>query len=370
MDAKKLRIALVAPLHDTVPPKKYGGTERVLYFLAEELISLGHSVTLYGAGGSLTSAQFVECWPGTFRETGVGYDEDNVEGADTAQLFRVFSNLSSYDVVHIHHGTYPFHAAIFKNMDPGPFIWTEHGQVHVEDKPSILSALTACNIGMIAISQSQKDSLPDINWLGVVHNGIPASLFTTIPPANPPASASGYVAFLGRITPDKGIIPAVQIAAAAGLKLRVAAKIDNIFEGFYESSVKPLFERFAVDFMGEITDDQKGAFLGNAIALIFSTECLEPFGLVMIEAMACGTPVVAYDRGAVREILEHGKTGFIVDTEAEAVESLRRVPSLDRMQIRKTFEQRFTSRNMAQNYVQIYKRFAEGAQKTIVTNRS
>ena len=215
--------------------------------------------------------------------------------------------------------------------------------------------MSAANIGMIAISQAQRNSLPGINWLGIVHNGIPAGLFSPVLSVDMPK----YVASLGRITPDKGIIAAIRIAAAAGLKLKVAAKIDNIFEAYYESAVKPLFDRYEVDFIGEIGDDQKGDFLGHASALVFPTECIEPFGLVMIEAMACGTPVVAYDRGAVREVLEHGKTGFVVETEEEAIQALHRAGDLDRLQIRKSFERRFTSRTMAQGYVQIYRGLAK-----------
>ena len=239
-------------------------------------------------------------------------------------------------------------------MDSGPYLWTEHGNVHVLDKPEIFKALGTSGIAMIAISQSQRDSFPEGKWIAVVQNGIPAALLS------PPASNCNhpYLAFLGRVAPDKGVPAAVRISVGAGLKLKVAAKIDDIFEEYYDSEVEPLFDRHNVEFVGEIGDHLKSDFLGNAVALVFPIQWLEPFGLVMIEAMACGTPVIAFNRGAVSEVLEHGKTGFIVDTEVQAVEALQNVGRLDRKLIRKTFEQRFTAEIMARNYVEVYERFA------------
>ena len=355
-----MRIALVAPLHETVPPKGYGGTERILYFLVEGLVSLGHSVTLYSAGSSRTSATLVESWPTSFRERPLGLHEELI--ISTQQCYRIVSDRSQFDIIHIHHGTWPLHTEVF--TEPGPYIWTDHGPVDVENKAEILSQLhSQANIAVIAISESQRSHEPDIPWLATIHHGLPVNA----DPArwdpyilSPVAGAvQDYVAFLGRIVPEKGVDVAVRIAISAGRKLKVAAKIDSIFQAYYETNIRPLFEAHQVEFMGEIAEIEKGTLLSGAVALLFPILWEEPFGLVIVEAMACGTPVIAFDRGAVREIIDDGVTGFIVTSEEEAIERLQSIEELDRDCIKDTFHRRFSARVMVDRHVAAYRKVIE-----------
>jgi glycosyltransferase involved in cell wall biosynthesis len=343
-----MRIALVAPLFEHVPPRNYGGTERVVYFIVEELIRLGHSVTLYATRGSQTSAELVECSPGTFRDMGIGTGEEECIDPYTAQLKLAFSGIQEHDIVHVHHGTYPFHIAALEDIKTMPVVWTDHNAVHNDGKPAIFDSLAKLGIGLTALSDSHRGTVPGANWLDTVHHGLPANMLT------PSGVKPTYLAFLGRISPEKGITTAVRISEAGGFELKVAAKVDKVNLDFYQEEVKPLFEQSNVDFIGEISETEKGPFLSGAIALIFPISWQEPFGLVMIEAMACGCPVIAFRMGSVAEIIEDGVTGFVVDTEEEAIEALGRIESLDRKLIRQRFEERFTSTTMAKKYVGIY----------------
>lgn len=345
-----MRIAIVAPLFELVPPRQYGGTERVVYYIVEELVRLGHTVTLYATSGSKTSGQLIECWNGTFREHGIGSGAEDTRDAYTAQLKLAMLGIETHDIVHIHHGTYPYHPTVLESIRTVPIIWTDHNAVHNDDKPRILKSLAKLEIGVTALSESHRSTVPDAKWLATIHHGLPANLLTPI------RVTPSYLAFLGRISPEKGITTAVRISEAAGFELKVAAKVDKIDQAFYENEVKPLFAASKVDFIGEISEAEKSPFLSGAIALIFPICWLEPFGLVMIEAMACGCPVIAFRIGSVPEIVEDGVTGFVVDTEAEAVEALRHIRKLDRTRIRQRFEERFTSTIMAKKYVDVYER--------------
>lgn len=351
----KLRIAVVGPLYYTIPPPKYGGTERVVAYLVQELIALGHSVTLYAASGCTTDARLVECVPTTLDAAGIPGTIPAMQSPYTLQLKRVLEDVTKFDVVSIHHGVLPFHSEIFTK--PGPFVWTEHTEMHVEAKGQTLQKVhDNANAGITSISNSQRDILTGENyWLATIYNGIPKYLMAPIANSKPT-----YLAFLGRIAPEKGAPDAVRIAALAGKQLKVAAKLENIHVGYYHKEVKHLFEEHSVSYIGEITDKEKSEFFSSAIALIFPIQWSEPFGLVMIEAMACGVPVIAYRRGAVPEVVEEGVTGFIVDTIEEAAAKVKEVGKLDRKRIRAEFEKRFTSAVMAKRYQELFYRIRDG----------
>lgn len=350
-----MRIAIVAPLFEHVPPKNYGGTERVVYFMIEELVHLGHEVTLYATRGSQTSARLVECSPSSLRDLGISTGADECTDIYTAQLQLAFSGKLGHDVVHVHHGTYPFQLETLAGNQTVPVVWTDHNAVHNDDKPTIFRSMAGLGIGITALSDSHRNTVPGAKWLDTIHHGLPVNMLA------PSGAAPTYLAFLGRISPEKGITTAVRISEAGGFELKVAAKVDKVNLDFYENQVKPLFEQSRVDFVGEICEKQKGPFLSGAIALIFPISWLEPFGLVMIEAMACGCPVIAFRMGSVEEIIEHGMTGFVVDTEEEAIAALQNIGSLDRERIRQRFEERFTSTIMARKYVDVYERVIQQA---------
>ena len=351
----KLRIALVAPLYYTVPPLKYGGTERVVAYLIQELICMGHFVTLYGANGCKTGADFIECAPMTLAAAGIPGTIADMRPSYTLQAKRLLAELTNYDVVHLHVGILPFQPEIF--TQPGPFVFTDHTEMHVENKGDTLQKLYEnAEAGAISISDSQRGILTGAKyWLGTVFNGIPKLLLEQMKQIKPT-----YLAFLGRLAPEKGCPDAVRIAVMAGKELHVAAKIEDIHLAYYKKEVKPLFEKHDVKYVGEITDVEKSEFLSGAIALVFPICWREPFGLVMIEAMACGTPVIAYNEGAVPEVVEEGVTGFIVNNAEEAAAKVKEVSKLDRNKIRKEFEKRFTSDVMARKYLDIYYRIRDG----------
>lgn len=351
-----MRIAIIAPLFEHVPPRKYGGTERVVYFIVEELVRLGHTVTLYATRGSQTSAELVECAPSTFRELGIGTGAEECRDPYTAQLRLAFSGTHEHDIVHIHHGTYSFHPAVLEAISTVPTLWTDHNAVHNDDKPILFDSLAKLGIGLTALSNSHRKTVPNANWLATVHHGLPVNMLT------PSGDAPTYLAFLGRISPEKGITTAVRISEAGGFQLKVAAKVDSVDLDFYENEVAPLFARSNVHFTGEISENEKAPFLSGAIALIFPITWQEPFGLVMIEAMACGCPVIAFRMGSAPEIVEDSVTGFIVDTEEQAIEALQSVRSLDRNVIRQRFEERFSATIMAQNYISVYERVIQEAE--------
>lgn len=344
-----MRIAIVAPLFEHIPPARYGGTERMIYYLVEELVALGHVVTLYATNGSKTSAYLFPCYSGTLREHGIGPRPEETERIYTAQVKLACSERASHDIVHVHHGTYPYHPALLATIRNVPIVWTDHNAVHNDGKPEIFKQIAKLGIKVTALSRSHRNTVPDAPWLATIFHGLPINLLTASFPE------PSYLAFLGRVSREKGICTAVWIADRAGLKLRVAAKVDAVDASYYENEVKPLFRQFNVSFVGEITEKEKGPFLSAAIALIFPISWEEPFGLVMIEAMACGCPVIAFNRGSVPEIIEDGVTGFIIESKEEACEVLKKIPNLDRKRIRKRFEERFVSTIMAGKYVEAYK---------------
>lgn len=358
----KLRIAIVAPLYYTIPPTKYGGTERVVTYLIDGLISLGHSVTLYAAEGCKTGAELVMCSPMTLHDAGITGTIAEMRYPYTIQLRRVLADLTSYDVVNIHHGIFPFHIEVFDR--PGPYVWTDHCELHVENKGETLRTLyNNANAGATSISNSQRDILTGAEyWLETIYHGLPKYLLAPVTSIKPE-----YLAFLGRLAPEKGAPDAVRISALAGMHLKVAAKREDIHDTYFKESVKPLFEKHDVDFIGEIADTGKSVFLSGAIALIFPIAWKEPFGLVMIEAMACGTPVIAYNKGAVPEVVEEGVTGFIVNTVEEAASRVADAAKLDRKRVRAEFEKRWTSVTMAEKYQDLFFRIRDGTAWTHAT---
>jgi glycosyltransferase involved in cell wall biosynthesis len=339
-----MRIAQVAPLAEAVPPELYGGTERVVSYLTEELVALDHQVTLFASGDSKTAAELVPIVPRALRLEGKVGD---AIAPLVVMLEEVARRANEFDVIHVHIDH--LHLPLFSYRDL-PFLTTLHGRL---DLPMLVPLLKSFpHAQFVSISQAQREPvLPFVNWLGTVHHGLPEQLLSLN------LHPGAYLAFLGRISPEKGPNAAIRIAERAGLPLKIAAKVDEADRMYFEQVVEPMLRDGArVEFIGEISEHVKQEFLGHAAALLFPVNWPEPFGLVTIEAMACGTPVIAFDRGSVREIIEHGTTGFIVSDECEAVEAVEKLPTINRAEVRAAFEQRFTARRMAENYLDIYNR--------------
>ena len=336
-----MRIAQIAPLAESVPPKLYGGTERVVSWLTEELVRLGHEVTLFATGDSSTNAKLVPVWPRAIRLSRPTPDP----AMATAVLLQAIAEVAQdFDVIHSHLDW--VHLPLLQCLGV-PFLTTLHGRL---DLPNINGmAERFARAPFVSISDSQRTPVPQMNWLATIHHGLPSGLlqFSEQP--------EEYLAFLGRIDPEKGPDVALRVAHAAGLPLRIAAKIPRGQNRYFNETIKPLIEGNRASFVGEVNDVQKQRLLGKAIALLFPINWPEPFGLVMIEAMACGTPVIAWPRGSVREVIDDGVTGFIVESDAQAVAAIAQTRHLDRRRIRETFERRFSARRMAEEYVQGYR---------------
>jgi glycosyltransferase involved in cell wall biosynthesis len=335
-----MRIAQVAPLMESVPPAGYGGTERIVHYLTEELVRLGHEVTLFASGDSRTSARLRPGCPRALRP----HSEDAL-AHHIVMLERVFEEVDDFDIVHFH-CDYLHYPLSRRYREPN--VTTLHGRLDIPDLVPLYREYP--EMPVISISDSQRKPLPWLNWQATVYHGMPVERF------RPLDSHRGYLAFLGRVSPEKGLHEAIAIAEAAGLELRVAAKIDRIDQVYYESVAKPLLSKPCVNFVGEIGDEDKNEFLGKALAVLFPIQWEEPFGMVMMEAMACGTPVIAYPRGSVLEVLDDGMTGFLVEGVEAAVEALARAEVFDRRRCRHTFERRFSSARMAQDYLVCYER--------------
>jgi glycosyltransferase involved in cell wall biosynthesis len=338
-----MRIAQVAPLAERVPPKLYGGTERIVYYLTEELVRLGHDVTLFASGDSRTSARLVACARTALR---LNPEVGDFMPYQVMMLDEVRRRADEFDLIHFHVDYH--HFPLFRDI-AGRTVTTLHGRLDLPDLQPLYRVF--CDVPLVSISNDQRRPLPPVNWAGTVHHGLPRDLLALN--AKPQGD---YLAFLGRVSPEKRPDRAIEIAARAGRKLRIAAKIDAVDRAYWSQTIAPLLERHRnVEFIGEIDDHQKGAFLGNASALLLPIDWPEPFGLVMIEAMACGTPVVAFRSGSVPEVIEDGRSGFVVRNAEEAVEAIDRVDRLDRAAIRAIFERRFTADRMAKDYLAIYR---------------
>lgn len=342
-----MRIAQVAPLFESVPPRLYGGTERVVSYLTEALVAQGHDVTLFATADSLTRARLVAGAPHGLRLDGRSRDH---EEPHRALLDKVLRRRDTFDVIHFH--TDCMHFPLTRHLGV-PHLTTLHGRL---DLPEVAAALREYpDIPLVSISDAQRTPVPWARWLATVYHGLPRETFRF---SGEPGSC---LAFLGRISPEKGCDRAIDIARRLGRTLRIAAKVDPADEAYFNAEIRPLLTHPLVEYIGEIGEREKSEFLGQAAALLFPIDWPEPFGLVMIEAMACGTPVVAFRRGSVPEIIEPGVTGFIVDSIDEAVRATERALLLDRRRCRQRFEQRFTAGRMARDYLSVYERLAHRA---------
>lgn len=334
-----MRIAQIAPLAEAVPPKFYGGTERVVSWLTEALVDLGHDVTLFASGDSVTSARLVACAEKGLRLSGIN---DHLASL-LAMLDQVQRSADRFDMLHFHVDM--LHFPLFRHM-AGRCLTTLHGR---QDLPDFWPAYrTFPEMKLVSISDAQRKPIPDANFIGTVHHGLPLDLI------RPGAGDGGYLAFIGRISPEKRPDRAIEIARRAGIRLKIAAKVDQADMAYFRESIEPLLGDPLIEFVGEISDAQKSDFLGGASALLFPIDWPEPFGIVMIEAMAAGTPVVAWRNGSTAEVVDGGVSGFLVDSLEGAVAAAKLAPQLSRDRVRDTFERRFTSQRMAADYVRLY----------------
>ncbi|CAG9199065.1 Glycosyl transferase [Paraburkholderia tropica] len=348
-----MRIAQIAPLHEAVPPKLYGGTERVVSYLTEALVEQGHDVTLFASGDSITSAKLEAFWPQALRLDPTIRD---VMAPHMLLLEEVRRRAHEFDVLHFHIDYYPF--SLFQRQEV-PFVTTMHGRLDLPELQPIFNAFS--DVPVVSISDNQRLPLQQANWQQTVYHGLPEDVLRPIDNVEP-----GYLAFLGRVSPEKGLDKAIRIAGQAGMKLKVAAKIDKADRAYYEEVIKPLMAQSHVEYIGEIGEHEKREFLGNAHALVFPIDWPEPFGLVMIEAMACGTPVIAFKRGSVPEVIDNGVSGFVVEDEISAVAAVKRLPTLSREKVRGAFESRFSSKVMAKNYVAVYEEMLRQKRRTVL----
>lgn len=334
-----MRIAQVSPLIESVPPQQYGGTERIVSYLTEELVRAGHDVTLFASGDSRTSARLEPLCPAALRL----HERRDELASHLLLMERVIAQAQDFDIIHFHTGYLHFPACRRLSV---PHVTTHHGRLDFNEWLPLFHEFQ--DIPVISISDQQRAPIPWVNWLDTVYNGIPADLYRFN------ETPGDYVAFLGRISPEKRVDRAIDIALRAGMHIKVAAKIDKVDRDYYDAHIKHLFDHPGVEYVGEIGDREKAEFLGNARALLFPIDWPEPFGLVMIEAMACGTPVIAYRRGSVPEVVDDGVTGRIVNDRDEAVAALEAVDGFDRRACREVFEQRFTAARMAEDYLAVY----------------
>ncbi|MBV8358888.1 MAG: glycosyltransferase family 4 protein [Deltaproteobacteria bacterium] len=337
---RRLRIAQVAPLYESVPPKLYGGTERIVAYLTEELTRQGHEVTLFASGDSTASARIKATHPSALRAAGLLPWGNSLH---LPMLSEVFDNADCFDIIHCHVDYWSFP---FARMVSTPVVTTLHGRIDIPELLNIYRYYSEAPV--ISISDSQREPLPELNWVGTVHHGLPADQL----PFNP--GPGKYLAFLGRIAPEKRPDLAIEVARRAGVPLKIAAKIEVTDRQYFESRIRPLLGTGGVEFIGEIGERQKSEFLGNAIALMFPIDWPEPFGLVMIEALACGTPVIARPCGSIPEILQDGVTGFIASGIDDLVRAVRRASSISRHRCREEFDRRFTADIMTANYERLY----------------
>jgi glycosyltransferase involved in cell wall biosynthesis len=346
-----MRIAQIAPLYERVPPGLYGGTERIVSYLTEELVRQGHEVTLFASGDSKTSAELVPCCDTAIRLNPAIRDPLPYH---IIMLDEVRQRIDHFDVLHFHIDF--LHAPLIRGLLHRT-VSTLHGRLDSPDVTAFYRAFPA--LPVVSVSRDQRKYLPHANWVGTVYHGLPRDLL-----AFQLEAKGGYLAFLGRVSPEKGPNRAIEIAARTAMPLKIAAKVDRVDQAYWEEIIRPMVDAHRnVEFIGELGDQEKSKLLGDAAALLFPVDWPEPFGLVIIEAMACGTPVIAFRRGSVTEVLEDSASGFIVDTVEEAVTAVRRLGSLDRAKIRTEFERRFTVERMAREYLEIYQRCTSPAAK-------
>lgn len=339
-----MHIAQIAPLAEAVPPKLYGGTERVVANLCDALVELGHDVTLFASAEARTDAKLV-----AVRDRAIRLDPAPLKSdvaAHLTMLHEVRRKAWQFDILHFHIDL--LHFPVFEHMAHST-VTTLHGRLDLTDLENAYRHWP--QFGLISISDHQRTPMPFVNWLATIPHGLPGHRFAFRARPQP-----GYLAFLGRISPEKRPDVAISVARRAGIALKIAAKVDAVDREYFETRIAPLLDHPLIDYIGEIGDAQKSEFLGNARALLFPIDWPEPFGLVMIEAMACGTPVIAWNRGSVPEVVDHGVTGYIVDSEEEALAALSKIDRIDRRTVRAVFERRFAARTMARSYLDLYAR--------------
>jgi glycosyltransferase involved in cell wall biosynthesis len=334
-----MKIAQIAPLYESVPPRLYGGTERVVSYLTEELVRLGHDVTLFASGDSTTAAKLEKGCESALRLK----NTKEPIAHHVVMLDKVLERAFEFDVLHFHMDYIHFPAV--RNLRL-PAVTTLHGRLDSPDLEPLFQRFD--RLPLVSISQSQRRPLGTVNWAGNVYHGLPTNL------CQPNGTPGDYLAFLGRMSPEKRPDRAIRIASKAGMKLKMAAKIDEVDRRYFETEVRPLLDTPGVEYLGEINEKEKNEFLANAYAYLFPIDWPEPFGLSMIESMACGTPTIAFACGAVPEVIDEGITGCIVNSEEEAVQALQRVSGFNRALCRATFERRFTACRMAKDYLSIY----------------
>ena len=346
-----MRIAQVAPLYESVPPKLYGGTERVVSWLTEELVSQGHEVTLFASGDSLTTANLIPVCPEALRLNSECVDQ---LAHHIYLLERVLREKDEFDLIHFHIDYLHFPVSRSHAL---PHVTTLHGRLDIPDLIPLYREFS--EMPVISISAAQRRPLSWANWQGTVPHGLPENSF------EPYFDRGEYLGFLGRISPEKGVDHAIEIAKHCGIPLKIAAKVDRADRDFFEARIKPMLDHPLIEFIGEIKEGEKNEFLGKALALLFPIEWEEPFGIVMIEALACGLPVIAYPRGSVPEIIEDGISGRLVHDIDSAVDAVARISEIDRRVCRRRFEERFTAQRMAQDYLAIYQGLAKSETKSM-----
>jgi glycosyltransferase involved in cell wall biosynthesis len=335
-----MRIAQIAPLYESVPPHGYGGTERVVSYLTEQLVAGGHDVTLFASGDSRTRARLVPSSPEALRLSSTPTDPLIPH---IIMLERALASAGAFDVIHVHVDAV---ALPFARRSPVPVLSTLHGRLDLEELGPLYDEYA--DQWLVSISDSQREPLPGARWIGTVHHGLPHDLYRFHP------EPESYLAFIGRISPEKRVDRAIEIAVRTHRRLRIAAKVDRADKEYFRATIEPMLRHPLVEWIGEVDDGAKDAFIGNAAALLFPIDWPEPFGLTMIEALACGTPVIAWQHGSVAEVLEHGVTGFLCDDVGAAVRAVHHLGRLSRQRCREEFEKRFTAERMASDYVAIY----------------
>ncbi|TCS36522.1 glycosyltransferase involved in cell wall biosynthesis [Paucimonas lemoignei] len=344
-----MRIAQVSPVFERVPPKAYGGTERVISYLTEELVKQGHEVTLFASGDSITAARLI---PGIPKSDRLDPQKQEWMIYLTVMLDRLREMAREFDIIHFH--TDYLHLPLAQAMAV-PHVTTLHGRL---DLPELVALYRHFNDApLVSISKSQRTPLPWANWRGTVYHGLPNDLYAFH------AKPGEYFAFVGRISPEKRVDRAIDIAIKSGVPLKIAAKIDRADQAYFKESIEKFFKHPLIEYVGEIGESEKRQLLGGARALLFPIDWPEPFGLVLIESFACGTPVIAYRHGSVPEIMEDGVTGFMVNNQEEALQAAQKIEDIDRVRCRQLFEDRFAVRHMAENYLQVYREICEGGDK-------
>ena len=340
-----MKIAQVSPLYESVPPRLYGGTERVVSWLSEELLRQGHQVTVFASGDSLTNARLIPVCPQALR-----LDPDCMDplAHHIYLVEQVRQHKNEFDLIHFHIDYLHFSMSRREEL---PQLTTLHGRLDTADLVPLYREFS--EMPVVSISDAQRAPLPWINWQGTVHHGMPEDRFV------PSLKPGKYLAVLGRVSPEKGVDKAIEIALGAGMPLKIAAKIDRADKDFFEAHIKPSLNHELIEFIGEIGDLEKNEFLANAAALLFPINWSEPFGIVLIEAMACGLPVIAYPLGSVPEIIEEGVSGFLVHNVQDAIRAVKNLSAIDRQRCRKAFERRFSDKRMAHDYLTIYERIVK-----------